>query len=80
MSSNLRAEPVSRKKLDLGTGIKFILRKVLREPINAEIGIAFIPILNGIAAAASDKQIISDAEKLIDMIEKHGNVYLKEEY
>ena len=80
MSSNLYAEPVERKKLSLGTGLKFALRKAINEPINAEIGKSFIPILKGIIAGTSDKDTEADANKLIDMIEMHGMIYLKEEY
>lgn len=79
MSSNLTAEPINRKKLDLGTSLKFALRKCLSEPINAEIGESFIPILKGIMAAGDDSAS-KDADKLIQFIEKYGQIYLKEEY
>jgi len=79
MSSNLTAEPVERKKLNLGTGLKFALRKIINEPINSEVEKSFIPILKGIIAATSDKNTENDANKLIDMIETHGMIYLREE-
>lgn len=79
MSSNLTAEPIERKKLSLGTGLKFALRKCLSEPINAEIDKKFIPILKGIIAAGSE-DASKDADKLIQFLEIHNRVYLKEEY
>ena len=78
MSSNLTAEPIIRKKLNLGTSLKFALRRKLGEPINAEISKSFISFLEGIIAGGSD-EAAKDAQKLIDFIEIHENIYLKEE-
>lgn len=78
MSSNLTAEPTTRKKLDLGTGIKFALRKQLGEPINSKIDTNFIIFLQGIEAAG-DKETSADASKLIEFLNKYREVYLKEE-
>lgn len=79
MSSNLRAEPTQRKKLELGTGIKFALRKQLGEPINSLIDKNFIIFLQGIEAAG-DKETSADATKLIEFLNKYGEVSLREEY
>lgn len=79
MSSNLTAEPVDRKKLDLGTSLKFILRKRYGEPISATIGDGDLPYLQGLLDAGND-EVKKDVEKLIAMIGKHGNLYLKEKY
>lgn len=79
MSSNLTAEPTIRKKLELGTGIKFALRKQLGEPINSKIDTNFIKFLQGIEAAG-DKETSADATKLIEFLNKFGEAHLKEEY
>lgn len=79
MSSNLRAEPVNRQKLELGTSLKFALRKCFSEPLNVVIGPNSIKLLEGMIAAGNE-ETVKDAEKLIDFINKHGDVLVKEEY
>lgn len=79
VSSNLTAEPTSRKKLDLGTGIKLALRKQLGEPINSIIDKNFIIFLQSIEAAG-DKETSADAAKLIEFLNKFGEASLREEY
>lgn len=78
MSSNLTAEPTVRKKLELGTSLKFALRKKLGEPINCLINVEFIPFLEGIIAAG-DKDAASDAQILIDFLNKYSEASLREE-
>jgi hypothetical protein len=79
MSSNLRAEPINRKKLDLGTSIKFALRKVYGEPVNIILNDTAIPVLKGMMAVGDDN-LVKDAEKLIKFIETYKDVSLREEY
>jgi hypothetical protein len=79
MSSNLRAEPVDRKKLELGTGLKFALRKIYGEPVNIQLGKHNLDFLNGLIAAGTD-DIVTDTKKLIEYIAKHGDCIIKEEY
>ena len=75
MSSNLRAEPTVRKNLDLDTQLKFALRKRYGEPVSATMSKNHIDYLTGLKDAG-----IKDAEKLIDFIEKHDEIFVKEEY
>ena len=79
MSSNLRAEPVNRAKLDLGTKLKFALRKRFSEPIDIIASSVIVPYLEGLMDAGTEN-LKADANKLIDFIVKHGEVILKEEY
>lgn len=60
MSSNLRAEPVNRKKKEFGTELKFALRKRFGEPIKAELGPEHIDYLLGLEHAG-----IKEASELI---------------
>lgn len=75
MSSNLRAEPISRKKKDFGTELKFALRKRFGEPINTELGPEHIDYLLGLEHAG-----IKEAKDLIEYITKNERIYIKEEY
>lgn len=79
MSSNLRAEPLNRAKLELGTDLKFALRKCFSEPLDVVMGPNSKKLLEGMIAAGNDA-IVKDAEKLLDFINKHGEVLVKEEY
>lgn len=79
MSSNLRAEPRDRTKLELSTYLKFVLRKRYGEPINCEIGLDELPYLQGLLDAGNE-QVKKDVEVLMRMINKHGWIKLKEEY
>ena len=79
MSSNLRAEPVNRSKLELGTALKFALRKRYSEPVNIKMSALDFPFLEGLLAAG-DHYLVDDTHKLIEYINKHGLVLIKEEY
>lgn len=80
MSSNLIVRPTNIKGLDLGTGLKFALRKQLGEPINSRLTREFNIFLQGVASASNDLETISDANKLIAFLDKYGEADIKEEY
>lgn len=79
MSSNLRAEPRDRLKLELGTDLKFILRKRYGEPIDLDISADELPYLQGLLDAGNES-IRSNVEALIKMIKQYNWIKLKEEY
>ena len=79
MSSNLRAEPVSRKKLELGTALKFSLRKAYSEPINIVMTQGDLPFLRGMMFSGNE-EIQKDVHNLMTFINTHGSVLVKEEY
>ncbi len=75
MSSTLTFEPFDRKKKTLSDEIKFMLRNRYGEPIDAAIDVEEIPFLEGLIVAG-----VSEADKIINAIKKHGKIILKEEY
>lgn len=79
MSSNLTAEPVERKKLDLGTALKFALRKRFGEPVNVTFSRNNQEYLAGLLDAGSE-DLCSDVVRLLAYIDKHDVVNIREEY
>lgn len=79
MSSNLTAEPIERKKLDLGSALKFALRKRFGQPVNVTFSRNNQEYLAGLLDAGSE-ELCSDVTKLLAYIDKHGDVNIKEEY
>ena len=80
MSSNLTWEPSNRKSGELGSGIKFILRRLYGEPVNATFDGEDVQMLNTIIASSLDESVKEDATALIDAIGKHGSIDVREEY
>ena len=68
-------EPVSRKKHDVSTELKFALRKSMGDPVNGLLDGQDIHYLQGLHDAG-----IKDAKKLIDAIKKYGEISLKEDF
>lgn len=79
MSSNLTAEPINRKKLNLGTSLKFALRKKYGEPVNIVMCNTNLSFIEGLIAGGND-ELSAEAQKLYQYIEKYGEVLIKEEY
>jgi hypothetical protein len=80
MSSNLIWEPTHRQTKDLGTGIKFILRKIYTEPVSVTLTESDVGMLQTIIASTSDPKAAKDASNLIEAIEKHGSIEVTEVY
>lgn len=75
MSSNLRAEPIKRKKKDFGSDLKFALRKRFGEPVDVLMEKGDIEYLLGLEHAG-----ITEAKELRDYIMQHEEIRIKEEY
>lgn len=83
MSSNLTWRPVPKppKARDLGYSLKFAIALELWGHDGSltsewtEVGPAFIPFLRGIMAG--NEEAGGEAQKLIDLIEKHGSVEIR---
>ena len=75
MSSYLNWEPVDRPKGTLPDELKFALRKRFREPVDTTMHNSSVPYLEGLRDAG-----VKGAQALLDAIEKHGEVTVKEEY
>ncbi len=76
MSSSLCWEPVKGiANRTLPTALKFALRKRFGEPVRVVVSNSTVPYLEGLRDAG-----VEGAEKLIDLIEKHGEINLNEEY
>ena len=76
MSSNLGWIPSKEPKYKyLDTDIKFALRKRYGEPVQEIINESQLDYLRGLKDAG-----IKDAIKLIDAIEKYGEIEIKEVY
>ena len=76
MSSCLVWSPiVKQNENDLPNDLKFVLRKKYGEPINANMDESDIPYINGLIDAG-----VKGAEELREIIEKHIEVELKEQY
>lgn len=73
MSSNLGWMPVESDWRFLGDQLKFALRKGYGEPVDAVLNSEDIPYLKGLADAG-----VKDADKLIEAIEKHDELRVKE--
>ena len=75
MSSNLYWEPTNRgKNKCLGTALKWVLQKRFGYPVRVTLDEENILYLQGLADAD-----IEGAQSLVDAIEKHGCIELKEE-
>lgn len=75
MSSNLYWEPAERKQHPLDTSLKMILRKMYGDLQGVELDEADLSSLRALVAAD-----VSGAAILIEAIEKHGTVVLREVY
>lgn len=76
MSSNLRAEPINRKKKEFGVELKFALRKRFGEPINTVLSKdRDIDYLLGLEHAG-----IKEAHELIEYLIANEQIRIKEEY
>lgn len=75
MSSDLTWEPARRKKQSLPTALKFALRKRFGEPVNSTLSAGHIDYLMGLAHAD-----VAGATELLEAIQKHGEVVVREEY
>ena len=76
MSSNLYWEPADRgKNKCLGTALKGALQKRFGYPVRVTLDERNVPYLEGLVDAD-----IKDAQGLIDAIEKHGRIDLREEF
>jgi hypothetical protein len=81
MSSNLAWEPTQRQSGgDLGTGLKFVLRKLYGEPVNVTLGGDAVAVLGAIIATTADEEVEKDARALLAAIEKHGSIEVRETY
>lgn len=84
MTSNLEWEPVDRKKKPLGA-LKFILRAEYSDPVDVVMSSDDTPFLRGVIAAAQEgnvggNAVSKEALELIEAIEKHGEIHVKEYY
>ena len=76
MSSTLTVEPTQRKKQNLSSDLKFILRKKFGGTINQQIIDEYdLSYLKGLLDCG-----ITDAQILIDLIGKFGELTLNEEW
>lgn len=75
MSSNLIWEPVDRKTHDLPSELKFALRNRYDGHVDAIMGDNDISYLSGLKDAG-----VKGADKLIEAIEKYGEIAVKEVY
>lgn len=75
MSSNLIWKPVIQDGHGLSDELKFAMRKRHGSNIDVRLGRQSIAYLNGLYDAG-----INDAKVLIDAIEKHTEIDVKEEY
>lgn len=78
MSTNLEWEPARRKRKELGTGLKWALQKKYGHPVRHTFTQADVPFLEGVVAAADDKETGKDAQKLIDAITQYEEVFVEE--
>lgn len=87
MSSSLRWRPLPAPDPGtLGDGIKHILRRHLgwadsEDPIGAwtPLDASSVPFLQGVIAAGLPDTAV-DARTLVELIEKHGTIEIKEEW
>lgn len=78
MSSTLMWSPVMKYKGSLSDNLKFALRKRTDwcdNSANGTYGESDIPFLKGLHVGG-----VEDADKLIKLIEKHGDIQLAEQY
>ena len=81
MSSNLMWAPVVPPDgHDLCSETKFILRKHYQEPINDTLRAMDVNYLRGVKDGAALSRVRKDMQTLIDAINKHGEIELKEHF
>jgi len=73
MSSNLVWEPVIHQQNDLPDELKFALRKGYGAQVDVLMGSRDIPYLKGLNDGG-----VKGAKELIEAIEKHGEILVKE--
>lgn len=81
MSSSLHWRPVVEDGRYLGDGLKFILRERFGGGMFGEwqhLDRSDLDFLQGVAAAAGNREIGEEAKKLIALIEKHGAIEVRE--
>lgn len=78
MSSTLYWKPVTpNKDMDLGTGLKLLLRELYGFPVSRALTDTDIPTLRALKVGR-ENEVMSDIEQLITAIEKHGMIRLYE--
>jgi len=75
MSSNLTWEPVSRNAQPLADNLKWALQKRYGGTVEATMDTGDIPYLEGLRDGG-----LPEAQFLIDAIEKHDRISVKEEF
>jgi len=80
MSSTLYFEPVVNNKGNFfGDEFKRALRYYYGDPLAEIVETSDIPFLKGMIVAGSD-EVMTDANTLVQLIEKHGEVRIHEKY
>jgi hypothetical protein len=80
MTSSLLYTPVvDRPNNYFSDGFKLALRHYYGEPLDVIVDDADIPFLKGVLVAGIG-DIVRDANKLVELIEAHGEVRIHEEY
>ncbi len=78
MSTNLGWMPVPAEHWNpLSDGMKFSLRNLYEFPVEATLTTDDLPMLRGMVAAGS-AEVKKDAKALIEAIEKHDAIIVKE--
>ena len=83
MSSSLTVEPAKRDRITLSVGTKWILRKHLCEDrtiSDVHINAHNVEFLKGVLLATDSEEIRKDCNNLIDMLVKHGELVLNEQF
>ena len=75
MSSTLYMYPARRKGIGLAADVKFALRKKYGDIVCVVLTESEVPYLQGLRDGGTE-----GAQALIDFIDKHGEVLVKEEY
>lgn len=82
MSSNLYWRPTTPEGKHFGYSLKFALREHWGQPYIGEwvtVDANLVPVLRGIiVGAGKDSDLAKEAQVLIDLIEKHGEIDIKE--
>jgi len=75
MSSTLTWEPAYRKTNSLSYELKLVLQKYLGGTVDSDMDISDLKYLEGLRDAG-----VIDAQILIDAIEKHDRIHVKEQF
>lgn len=75
MSSSLQWEPINELRDSFSCSVKFALRQIYGEPVNETLSTSDIPMVKGLIAGGC-----KDAKELLDAIEKHGSIHVREVY